>query len=64
MRRLGRFRLMETTCKRCGKPLVTGNRSLNGNEDLKKKFERICGSCMTPEEKNELIFGIKPQKVE
>lgn len=46
--------LVPTTCKRCGRQLYTGNRSLYGNEALKAKYERICSGCMTPQEKADL----------
>jgi len=38
MRRSPRFQLVQTTCKRCGKPIYTGNRSLFGLDDVKAKM--------------------------
>jgi len=34
MRRSPRFQLVQTTCKRCGKPIYTGNRSLFGLDEV------------------------------
>jgi RNase P subunit RPR2 len=45
-----KFKLIETTCRRCGTPLFTGNRSLFGFDKEKADLDRICGKCMTPEE--------------
>ena len=50
-----KFQLIETTCKRCGKKLFTGNRSLFGLDKEKAKLDRICKNCITPEEQNEIL---------
>ena len=50
-----KFRLMETTCRKCGKPLMTGNRSLFGLDQAKAKLDRICKDCITPEEQSEIL---------
>lgn len=55
MRRKIKFQLVETTCKRCGVKLYTGNRSLFGMDKEKKEFERICSKCITPEEQRKLL---------
>ena len=49
-----KFSLIQTTCRRCGKPLMTGNRSLFGNDKDKKRLDRICSKCVTPEEAKEM----------
>jgi len=54
-----RFYLVETTCKRCGKPLMTGNRSLFGMDKEKAELDRICSACITAEEK-ERLFKLVP----
>jgi hypothetical protein len=50
-----KFQLIETTCKRCGVKLYTGNRSLYGFDKEKERSDRICGNCITPEERHELL---------
>jgi hypothetical protein len=55
-----KFQLIETTCKRCGKKLLTGNRSLFGNDQMKAKLDRICYECCTPEELN-IMQTLKPK---
>jgi ribosomal protein L37E len=47
-----KFELIETTCRRCGKKIYTGNRSLFGFDKEKAELDRICDSCITPEEKH------------
>ena len=54
-----KFELYQTTCKRCGCTLYTGSRSLFGNDDLKKRLERLCDGCITAEEK-ELLRSYRP----
>jgi RNase P subunit RPR2 len=54
-----KFQLIQTSCKRCGKPLVTGSRSLYGMDEAKAKYDRICQQCMTPEEHHELLNLLK-----
>lgn len=53
-----KFRLVNTTCPRCGKPTMTGNRSLWGADQLKAKYSGICSSCTTPEEKQEILNSL------
>ena len=43
-------RLINTKCKRCGKPLTTLSKSIWGAEDARSKYAEICSSCMTDEE--------------
>ena len=50
-----KFQLIETTCKRCGKKLFTGNRSLFGFDKEKSELGRICKNCITSEENNRLL---------
>jgi hypothetical protein len=50
-----KFRLIETTCKRCGKKLFTGNRSLYGFDKEKTELDRLCKDCITPEENKRLL---------
>ncbi len=49
-----KFQLVKTTCRRCGKDLYTGNRSLYGLDEAKKRLDRICSDCITVEERNEI----------
>ena len=49
-RRRTRFHLVHDTCRRCNAPIMTGNRSLYGADDLKARFGSICSRCFLPEE--------------
>jgi len=49
-----KFGLLVTTCRRCGKPLLTGNRSLYGNDEAKSRLDRICKECLTPAEQRDI----------
>lgn len=55
MRRKVKFQLVETTCKRCGVKLYTGNRSLCGFDKEKKELDRVCSKCITPEEQRRIL---------
>lgn len=48
------FHLVNTNCPRCGKPTVTGSRSLWGAYTLKQKFDGVCSACITPAERKEI----------
>ncbi len=50
-----KFRLIETTCRRCGKVLYTGNRSLYGFDKEKAELDRICKDCINPEEQAKIL---------
>lgn len=52
-----RIYIVETKCKRCGKPLHTTNRSLYGADALKAELGSICSACTTPEEKERILHG-------
>jgi len=49
-----KLRLVPTTCRRCGKPLMTGNRSLIGADAAKRRFDRVCVACTTPEDRERM----------
>lgn len=51
------FHLVQTACRRCGKPIMTGSRSLVGADDLKAQLGEICGQCITPEEEAMILEG-------
>ena len=53
--RKNRFKLIPVRCPRCGKEVYTGNRSLWGADQVKAKYQGICSSCITPEEKAEMM---------
>lgn len=53
MRRMP-FRLLTTECRRCGKPIVTGNRSLFGADEAKARLGSICEACVTDAERREM----------
>jgi RNase P subunit RPR2 len=50
-----KFQLIETTCKRCGVKLYTGNRSLYGFDKEKAELDRICKNCITPQEQAKIL---------
>lgn len=59
----GQF-LIHTTCRRCGKSIVTGRRALIGTPEMKARYGELCADCFTPEEYEamdqdfrHLIFG-------
>lgn len=52
--RRNRFRLVHSSCRRCGAPILTGNRSLYGAESTRQKYGRICGACVTDDERREM----------
>lgn len=54
MKHRKQFHLIATTCRRCGKPLMTGSRSLWGAENARAKFAEICSDCITPEDRAEM----------
>lgn len=47
-----KFQLINSTCRRCGEPIVTSNRSLFGADAKHAKFAGIC--CLTPDELKEM----------
>jgi len=56
-----KFQLIKVNCRRCGKELYTGNRSLFGWDEQKSRLDRICKDCITPEEQFE-ILKLQPGK--
>jgi hypothetical protein len=57
-RRRKRIAIVKTSCKRCGKPLFSTNRSIHGASRLHAKYAGICSVCTTEEEKEEMLYGI------
>lgn len=57
MSRRRRFYLVHTTCRRCGIPLMTGNRSLFGADTLKANYDRLCEGCTSEEERRIMLEG-------
>ena len=57
-----RFYLYKTKCKRCGKEIFTGNKSLFGLDALKEQLGKICQNCITPKEKR-LLESARPRVV-
>lgn len=51
----GKIRIITTTCRRCGNPVATASRSILGADAAKAKFDRICKSCITPDEEREIL---------
>lgn len=59
-----RFHLIQTSCRRCGKAIYTGSKSLIGTPEMKARYAELCADCFTPEEREQmdqdfrhLIFG-------
>lgn len=50
--------LLKAKCKRCGKELVTTNRSLLGLDKQKNEFGVVCSSCTNQNESVALIQSI------
>jgi Protein of unknown function (DUF2688) len=50
-----RIRLIETACRRCGRTLHTASRSITGADSAKVDLDRICESCITPEEQQRIL---------
>lgn len=48
--------MVNSNCKRCGKPIITSNRSLFGNNSAHAKWAGIC--CLTQDELKEMRGGI------
>ena len=44
-------RLIETTCKRCGKKLSTMTAPIHSSAATMYKWNRICSSCITDQER-------------
>lgn len=57
---MSKFRIVTTKCRRCGRQVGTGNKSLWGNDKAKAKLDRICSDCITPEER-EAIRSLRPK---
>lgn len=55
------MKLIETTCKRCGRPIMTAEKSITGAHKLKMEFDRICSRCITPDEREEINRGLLQQ---
>ena len=51
------IKIISTTCRRCGKPIATLNKSLYGCDELKAKLDRICTDCITVDEAQEILKG-------
>jgi len=58
MRHGRRIYLVETTCRRCGKPLLTASRSIMGADRAKTTYGSICSECMKPEERDRMVRAI------
>ncbi len=47
--------IVETSCKRCKKPIATLVKSFYGCDKLQKQFGGICSDCISPEERQDLL---------
>ena len=53
-----RFALTTAACERCGKPVLTGTRSLYGADALKAQLGVVCEGCTTEAERYEIARAI------
>ena len=49
-----KIEVIQTSCKRCGKPLCTISKAIHYTEEMRKRLSGICENCLTPQEKEEL----------
>lgn len=49
-------RLVETTCKRCGKKLSTMAAPIHSSAATMNKWNRICSSCITDQERMQMMI--------
>lgn len=54
MRKRESFRLIRSTCRRCGCEVWTGSRSLFGLDAVKAEHDRVCDRCTTPAERQRI----------
>ena len=52
------IKLIQTACKRCGRPLLTAEKAIHGDHSLKTRLGNICSACITPKEKRQMEDGI------
>jgi hypothetical protein len=52
-----RIKIVQTQCKRCGKPISTLSGSLLGADALRAELGEICGACITPDENQRILEG-------
>ena len=52
-----RIEIVQTGCRRCGKPISTLSHSLVGADALKAELGEICGDCTTPDEHRRILEG-------
>lgn len=50
-----KVKILTTTCRRCGKPIATLNKSLYGLDELKARLDRICTDCITVDEAQDIL---------
>ncbi len=55
MMRKPKFKLIQTSCRRCGEKIFTANRSLHGNDALKADLGSICQNCTTAAEEEKML---------
>lgn len=53
-----KYKLSSTKCKRCGKNIMSSNKSLHGANETHAKYSGICSECITPEERKEIEDSI------
>lgn len=49
-------RLVETTCKRCGKNISTMTAPIHSSAATMYKWNRICSSCITDQERMQMMI--------
>ena len=53
--RMKPIQIVTTKCKRCGKQIATGSRSLIGLDSLKSALGDICAACITTSERQIIL---------
>jgi len=52
---MSKIHIITVSCKRCGKQIAAANRSLYGLAQLKAQYGSICQTCITDDERHELL---------
>ena len=63
MKHKRRVYLVETTCRRCGKPLLTASRSIMGADRAKVAYGSICSECMGEDERRDMTMAIGTEAI-
>lgn len=56
MKMRNKIKLLSCNCKRCGKELLTADRSFYGLNKEKEQFGVVCSACANPKEIAEITY--------